>query len=530
MRPVRKTRSAAAPAVSVPASERARASLRFALLLLGGAALSAVFLDFRLWPLAWIALVPLFFYSPRAASVRSAAFAGWAFGLAANVPAFAWLVETIHRFGGFPLAIALFFYAALSAYSAAQFAIVAAALRWAGPRAPLLLAPALWSAVEFLYPNLFPWRLGHSQRDLTWLIQIGDLTGPYGLGFVIAWFAAALARPPLAARRLAPPLVATLALVAYGAWRSHAVESILAGAPRVAVGIVQGNLALDEKRHAEHYEINVARYRRLSLALAPVPDFFVWPETVVEWGIPRDRELERARDPFPDAPAPLVFGAVSYRRDPRGEPEWFNSAFVRSTEGRLTGRYDKIVLMPFGEFIPFATWFPSLKDLSPNTGDFHAGDGPAVLAVSPTVRVGALICYEDLLAGHVRATVAAGATVLATLANDAWFGTSAALVQHETLALWRAIENRRYLVRATNTGLTSVIDPLGRRVASLPVAVDAATTVEVRPLAATSPYTAVGDAFGWLVLALALGLLIYARAPRNLASLHGVAPPIETER
>jgi apolipoprotein N-acyltransferase len=134
-----------------------------------------------------------------------------------------------------------------------------------------------------------------------------------------------------------------------------------------------------------------------------------------------------------------------------------------------------------------------------------------VLPVSDTARVGALICYEDLLSGHVRDTVADGANLLVTMTNDAWFGESAALLEHDSLALWRAVETRRYLIRATNTGFSSVTDPAGRTVAALPTQTATARTVPVHLLHQTTPYLRFGDAFGYLTLALASSLLIYSR-------------------
>jgi apolipoprotein N-acyltransferase len=452
--------------------------------------------------------VPLLVAAPRAASVRSAARLGWLFGFAAEFPAFLWLVRTIHVFGGFPSPLAIAFYLVLTAYGACQFGLFAAGLRWAGPRAPLLLAPALWTALEFLFPNLFPWRLGHSQRAVPLLLQIGDVTGPYGLSFAMVYLAAALARVRAGAQVLLGPVAVLAGLLAYGSLRASAIAAIVQATPPIRVGIVQGNLSLDEKRHADLFQQNVSRYQALSRALSPPPDLLVWPETVVEWGIPHDAPDLDSLDPLPGATTPLIFGAVSYRRLRASEPlrggnaEWFNSAFLRSPEGRLTARYDKIILMPFGEFIPFASVFPWLKDLSPNTGDFTAGRGPVVLEVTPELRVAPLVCYEDLVAGLVRRSVRDGATVLLTLANLAWFGQGTALWQHETLALWRAIENRRYLVIATNTGLSSVIDPFGRVVASLPVGEATASAVEIHPLDVVSPYQRFGDSFGWSVVAL----------------------------
>lgn len=497
-------------AASVTWSRWARRPLVAVPLLCAGAALVAVpFLDTDLWVLAWFGLVPLFALAPYAGSVRSAAFYGVLMGFVVNVIGFHWVVTTITRFGGFPVAIALFFFSALSLYAALPFAIVAAALRWSGPAAPLLLAPALWAAVEFAFPAMFPWRLAHSQREVTWLLQTGDLAGPYLLSFVMALFAAAVARLPRV-RPLLGALATVGVLLVYGGFRVAQVEREMAASPRFTVGVVQGNLLLDEKRQHELFDSNVARYRRLSATLSPPPDLLVWPETVVEWGIPHETETLAGLDPYPDAPAPLLFGAVSYR-DWGRRTEWFNSAFLRRADGSIGGRYDKIVLMPFGEYIPFSWLFPSLKELSPNTGDFQAGTGPVVVRVSDRARVGNLICYEDLLSGHVRRTVAAGANLLVTMTNDAWFGHSAALREHDSLALWRAVENRRYLVRATNSGLSTVTDPLGRTVAELPTQTATAASVPVHLLSGTTPYQRIGDAFGYITLAFAISLLIYSR-------------------
>lgn len=511
------------------------------LLLLGAGALclASGFAWEAAWPLAWLAFVPLIHFAVCAESVRSAARLGWVFGFVAEFPAFIWLIRTIHVFGGFPLFLAVLFYLILTAYGATQFALFAAAVRWVDARRPalrtsllgLLVAPVLWTAIEFLYPNLFPWRVGHSQRGLPVLMQIGDATGPYGLSFVIVFFAAGIAALRTRPRAIVAPLAAVALVVAYGVVRDRQVAELLAATPSVSVGIVQGNLTLEEKRHEERFDANVDRYRRLSDSISPPPDVLVWPETVVEWGIPHDRleDLDRL-DPLPGSTTPLVFGAVSYRKirpeEPfrRGNVEWFNSAFLRSSEGRLAARYDKIILLPFGEFIPFASIFPWLKDLSPNTGDFGAGTGPVVLDVSPQLRVGPLVCYEDLLGSLVRDTVRSGATMLLTIANLAWFGDGLALWQHESLALWRAVENRRYLVIATNTGLSSVIDPTGRVVTSLPVAQAIAAAVPVHPLRIESLYGLWGDAFGWFVVALAGGLLLWSSQSRDVQDCKRLQP------
>lgn len=476
-------------------------------MVLGGIAIALAFLDPRAWALAWLGLVPLFALTPHTARRRSAFLDGWIVGAVANGAACAWLVETIDRFGGFPIAVAIFFYVALIAFTAVPFGIVGALLRFAGPRPSILLAPALWVSSEFLFPNFFPWRLAYSQRDVLWLIQIGEVTGPYGLSFVMAWFASALTRTRRHPAVLVPPMIAVALLCVYGALRVDAIRQQMESAPRATIGVVQGNLSLVEKRQGDLFRANVERYRRLSRDLEPTPDLIVWPETVVGWAIPRDADQLDHLDPFPGAPAPLLFGAIGY--EGTGEDvAWFNSAFLRARDGRVIGRYDKLVLMPFGEFLPFASVFPSLKQLSPNTGDFTPGEGPAVLQVNPELRVGPLVCYDDMLAGHVREAGRAGATLLLTVANDAWFGNSPALDLHETLGLWRAVENRRYLVRATNTGLTSIIDPLGAVTLELPTWAEIAAIAPVRLLDTETPYQTYGDWFAWLAVVLSLAILL----------------------
>lgn len=497
--------------METPRSSFRRSVVRRLWMVLGGLAIAIAFLDGRAWPLAWVGLLPLFALTPHAARPRSAFVDGWIVGVTANGTACAWLIETIDRFGGFPLPVALFFYGSLIAFTGLPFALVGALLRWAGPRAPLLLAPALWVSGEFLFPNFFPWRLAYTQRDLLWLNQIGDVTGPYGLSFVMAWFASAASRAPRRPWTLLPPLVAAAVLCVYGVVRTQTIEAAMDAAPAASIGIVQGNLSLVEKRQGDLFQANVERYRRLSRALEPVPDLIVWPETVVGWSIPQDQKVLGRYDPFPDAPAPLVFGSISHAGFP-SDVEWFNSAFLRRNDGSIGGRYDKLVLMPFGEFLPFSDTFPWIKDISPNSGDFTPGRGPAVLDVSRQLRVGALVCYDDMLAGHVREAVRQGATLLLTVANDAWFGDSAALRLHESLGLWRAIENRRYFVRATNTGLSSVIDPLGRVTLALPTWIETAENAPVRLLEIPSPYQEYGDLFAWSVVALALVLLLYSRS------------------
>jgi apolipoprotein N-acyltransferase len=166
--------------------------------------------------------------------------------------------------------------------------------------------------------------------------------------------------------------------------------------------------------------------------------------------------------------------------------------------------------MPFGEYIPFASYFPAIKSLSPQTGGFTPGRNVAVFDLG-NVKIGQLICYEDIVSDMPRHTTQAGAEVLLNILNDAWYGRTAAPYQHQALALWRAIENRRYLLRGSNTGVTSIIDAAGRVVAEGGLFTEEVVSGTVRRLQLSTFYTRYGDVFGWLITAAAGALLVSGR-------------------
>jgi apolipoprotein N-acyltransferase len=482
------------------------AALRWRTLLLPaatGALIAVPWLDFSLFPCAWIAFVPLLWVLARARARREVLWIGLVAGLATNVPAFYWLVHTIHVFGGFPYPLAIFFYACLSAFSAVQFVLFAAGFRALGFGPLGLAVPALWVALEFLFPNLFPWRMGNSQLEVPILMQIGDLTGPYGLSFVIVWVSAAITLALLRPRRWAPLLAAGAAavlVVVYGIWRMPSVQAAIDAAQPVSVGLVQGNVGIYEKGDATLFDINLDTYRKLSRRLQSNVDVLIWPESVAQWWVPvRDEQLAPKHNPFIGVQSYLIYGGLAYDYPPGGRstPVTYNSAFLIDGSGRVHGRYDKHVLIPFGEYIPGASLFPSIYELSPHTGQFTPGATIQTLDVPGRVRVAPLICYEDVPAGIARAMTAGGAQALLTIFNDAWFGRSMAPYQHEAIAIWRAIENRRYFMRVGNAGVSSVVDPFGRVVDRLGMFTPETLRAEIRPLDIATVYTRYGDVFAW---------------------------------
>jgi apolipoprotein N-acyltransferase len=351
------------------------------------------------------------------------------------------------------------------------------------------------------------------------LMQTGDLTGPYLLSFVMVWVSAALALALARPRRWAPLVasaVAVAALVGYGAARLPAVQAALDAAPVVSVGLVQGNIGIREKGNVSLFDVNLETYRQLSAPLQSEVDVLIWHESVAQWWVASDAQLlPEKHNPFAGVQSFLIYGGLAYEYlEGERDPVSYNSAFLIDGGGRVHGRYDKQVLIPFGEYIPGASLFPAVYDLSPQTGHFTPGPVLRTLDVPNLVRFAPLICYEDVPARIARAMTRQGAEALLTVFNDAWFGRSMAPYQHEAIALWRAIENRRYFVRVGNAGVTGVVDPFGRVLDRLGMFTAETLRADIRPLRIETIYTRVGDVFAWTIVAVAAVWLVAARRRR----------------
>ncbi|MCC6764184.1 MAG: apolipoprotein N-acyltransferase [Deltaproteobacteria bacterium] len=467
----------------------------------GGLALGWSFVDYGAWWIPWVAVVPWIAIA-ETGPARRAFRLGWFGGAAGIACAFVWLIHAFQVFGGFALPTALALFVPPVAWMGLQVGVFMGLLSWLGPLPLGLAAPLTFSVVEFLFPTLFPWRIAHTQYRLVPLLQSGEVAGPYVLGFVIVWCNAGLVRF-LRAREFAPLAAALGALVVLalaGGARVHHVEALREAAPAIRVGIVQGNIGVERKGDRAYFRRNLDEYRRLSWELADDAALLVWPETVAQRPLRVDERLPAPEDhPFVDTPRPLIFGGLAIAEGIGGR-RLYNSAFLTEPGGPIIGRYDKRVLVPFGEYLPFASRFPWLRRMSPATGHFTSGDASTILTTGE-VRVGPLICYEDVIPDPARQAVGRGANLLVNLTNDAWYGASAEPLQHQALALWRAVEVRRDFIRVTNTGLTAAIAATGAVVTELPTFVAEARSVEVRLLEQPTFYAARGDAFAWSLVA-----------------------------
>ena len=491
--------------------------------ILAAVLLAAPYLEPWFFPLAWVAFVPLFWAIDRAASLRQAVLYGWLMGIAAHLIGFHWLTYTISEFGGLPFAVSIVvfvLYAALQGIAMALFALLVRSIGFG----PLMIFPALfWVVLEFHFPLLFPWYIANSQVSFLWVIQTADLVGPYGTGFIVMWFNAALYHAlftrPEAGRKFLPLAYACLVIMValvYGFQRVQSVGEEMAGARKLSVGAVQGNVDIDMKWNPVLARKNLDQHRQLTGELDAVP-LVIWPESAVEALIPENLQA-LPLDVMPDFKADrayFIFGARSFRGNPgQTNGNAFNTAFFTDTKGRILARYHKQVLLAFGEYMPFAkllSWIPGL----PVIDGFTPGPGPAVFHLPQSVRVAPLICYEDLLPDVVRQFVSeTRANILINLTNDAWYGRSVGPWQHLRLAQSRAIETRRSLLRVTNTGVTSLVNAKGELVRTLPMFTAAVMQTEVDVLNETTYYVRFGDWFAW-AMTLATCALILLQVKRT---------------
>ncbi len=501
-------------------------SLDALLALLSGVLLSLSFPKPSLAGLAYVALVPLLFSLARPNRRLPAFVCGMITGLVFYLATIYWLTLTMENYGAIPRWLSLLILFVFSCYLALYHGIFAwATARMQRTRFPLVVAaPLFWVALEYARGHLltgFPWALlGYTQYRHPLVLQVADLTGVYGVSFVIvavqvaftAILAVATGRGGF--RSLPVPLggaIACLVLtIAYGAYRLDQIRALEPGT-LLRVGVVQGNIEQEEKWDPIFRDKILAIHTRLSReAAAAAPDLIIWPEASVPFYFMAERAYQsKLLTLIDDLGVALLFGSPDYRiRD--GQQHFYNSAFLVAPGGELRGRYDKMHLVPFGEYVPLRRALFFVHPIIDWIGDMTPGRDVSVMQAGDGI-FGTPICYEIILPHLVRRFVAAGANVIATLTNDDWFGHSAAPFQHFSMAVLRAVENRVPVVRSANTGISGVIRPDGTIVKETAIFVEDVFVAQL-PLLPTAAafYTRFGDVFAWICSAGAALCLIWS--------------------
>lgn len=504
-------------------------------------------ISFSWGPLAWFALVPVYlrlFSGNRKG--RAVFWEGWITGLCLYGVSLYWVFIAMHVYGGVSTGVSLaglfLLIAVLAFFLAGSFWAAHFFRQWGVPAA--VAFPACWVLQDWVR-NFFPFggfswsSLAYSQGGFLSLIQIADLTGPYGVTFLILLTNVLFGEVVLFLRKKrkvpAPPAlpvrlgIVTVFLVGgallYGPLRSRQVQTYFQKQPETKLALIQGNIPQEEKWLEEETLQLIQMHLSLSEKAQKEyrPDLILWPEAAYAAAIPPDIVriglVDRLR-------TPLLFGAVSYE----GEipEEWppptlsefvlHNSAFLIEPGGFIAGQYDKNHLVPLGEYVPLKKVFFFVNKLVPGFTDFSPGKRFNLLETGP-LKLGVTICFEDLFPEIARRFVRQGANLLVNLTNDAWYEKSSAILQHVEFSRFRAIENRRYLARATNTGVTTVFDPTGREVARAALFEEATLPATLKLGGPTTFYTRFGDLF-----VLGLGLILFAPFLKRRRCRNGLTP------
>jgi apolipoprotein N-acyltransferase len=443
-----------------------------------------------------------------------------------------WIFDTMHEHGGLstPAALlALFLFCLYLGLYHGFFGLLMGLA--AGPgrdnRRALAAAPFLWVAVELARTRVtgFPWNLlGTAQVDNISLSRITTLTGVYGVSFEIMLVNVALAAAFLVPRKKRNTLLVASLAAAAVLQAGRLVDAPALKADHVAL-LVQENIPVDENWTRENFDRTLRELTDLSVKDAGTGskvDLIVWPESPAPFftndPLFRGPVSDMAREVHNWVVTGAIGNAPATESASNGSsaPEVFNSAALVSPTGEWTARYDKVHLVPFGEYLPFPQIFAFAGGLTKEVGGFEKGKSRGPLNAGGTA-LGIFICYESVFPDEVRQFANNGAQVFVNISNDGWYGDSGAYAQHLNQTRMRAIENNRWILSATDTGVTASIDPYGRTVARIPRKERGALVAPYALTSVTTFYTQHGDWFAFLCAIISAGALLMRFMPRMKA-------------
>ncbi len=464
-------------------------------------------------------------------------------GLSFYLIAFYWLYYPIHYFGGFSVYFSVFLSILFSIISAFQFfltGVIVRVLNRTFLREWFLSLALGWWFVEFLFPRLFPWAFSHTQVSFLYLSYLGEFVGAYPISAIMMWVSSSLfyiffsynkSLEKIFNFKSIISLILIFIILVFGFFRTSYIENLILKSSKIKIGVLQGNVDIGEESRVN----KLKRYGELSnKAKKRGAKILFLPESISLTWIREDTKKLKIE---PYNVLPVLYGGASLRMWSKEEIERriekdpslsknldnlyikkkFNSAILQKEDGEILGIYHKRVLMPFGEYIPFIKVFPFLKNIMPNMLSFDFGDFNGTLDVNIKdkknrdilLRIAPLICYEDLVSMPSTDGVKNGANILVNMTNDAWYGRSRAMYQHNLLARFRAIETRRFLIRATNTGFSSIISPVGEINAKLEPFKQGVLIKEVGLLSIATLYSRFKDILSYLVSVFVLSILSF---------------------
>lgn len=508
------------------AEARARPGARWAtaaVVTASGVGLALAFPRFDVHSLAWVALAPVLALAAERPP-RVALGWGWLGGSVFFVVLLRWLDHTFRLYSAIPWPLTWLPITALAAYCGLYTGLVALGVAWLARRTgrgpALAAAPALWVVGEWVRGWLmggFPWGLvGYSQYAALPVIQVAELAGVYAVSFVVvAVNAAAAGLLVLGGRRAAPGAAAAAALLAavllFG-WARLTAPPPPGG---VTIALVQPSIEQALKGNPAHEADTRAIYLALTREAARTrPDLIVWPETAAPTVFRGDAGLQAALRAIAAASgARILVGSIDVADAP--PPRYYNSAFLLTPQG-IAGRYDKIHLVPFGEYVPLSGLIGFVRGWAEFIADLEPGPGPVVFP-GPPAPFGVIICYEGIFPELVRPFVRGGARFMVNMTNDAWFGRTSGPWQHLAMYPLRAVEHRVAIARAANTGVSALVAPSGRIVSAAGLFRRGVLRGAVAVRAGTTLYTRFGDWFVYACLAASGALAGWALAGAHRA-------------
>ncbi len=495
------------------------------------------------WPLLFIALVPLLSMVRHLPPMCSGCM-GMFCGLLYNIILLYWIVIVLGRYGGLPPWISVPAMTLLALTVGSYLALFCLLLNLIVHRIGngnnvtgwiVLIAPVIWVGIDFLGGILFtgfPWMdLGYGLYRQPLLIQAADLGGHHLITFCIVlinglltWLIERFRNPVSDKGGLVPVIAGCVLLICVGGYsipRYQQISSAMTTAEQARVGVIQGNIDQGEKWSPGRKEQTVANYLSLSRQVVEKNvDLIVWPETALPFYPQQDsRLMSRVLNFTREHQTHLLTGSPFYALNPKKDGEkkgidYFNSGLLFNDQGRLTGRYNKQHLVPFGEYVPLRNLLWFIKPLVEMVGDFTAGSSFKPLHAGK-IKAGVLICFESIFPEIARREVVEGGNLLVNLTNDAWYGRSSAPHHSFAMSVLRAVENRRSLVRAANTGISGFVEPTGVIRKQSEIFMPAALAETVPLFTALTIFTRGGHWFGAICLIMILPLLLIGWKKRH---------------